>query len=62
MNTLATAGLIRGLGALVTKLAVMRISRKIAGSQSIHNFILHVKTATYFGYTYVAIIRLDIGP
>jgi len=25
-------------------------------------FITHVKTATCFGCTYVAIIRLDIGP
>ena len=27
-----------------------------------HNFIIHEKTATCFGYTYVAIIRLDIEP
>jgi hypothetical protein len=26
-----------------------------------HKFILHVKPAIYFGYKYVAIIRLDVG-
>jgi len=30
------------------------------GMPHLQNFILHVKTATCFGYTYVAIIRADI--
>jgi hypothetical protein len=38
----------------------IHIYRKEAEAQSIHNFILRVKTATRFGCTYVAIIRLDI--
>jgi hypothetical protein len=36
------------------------IKTRKTGLQSVHSFILHVKTVTCFGYTYVAIIRLDI--
>jgi len=42
-------------------LTVMRVEKTL-GSQPVHNFILHVKKATCFGYTYVAIMRLDIEP
>jgi hypothetical protein len=38
------------------------VQRKEAWSQSIHTFILHLKTTTCFGYTYVAVIRLNIEP